>query len=55
MIKILPALFAIVALTTLGCYAMSMNIDGAFIISIAVSIAGLGGYTMKTQQPKAPK
>ena len=43
-IKQLPALFAIVAIATLGAIALSMGIDGAIFATCIGSIAGLGGY-----------
>ena len=42
--KLLPPLFAIVALMVLGAVAMSYGHDGAIIASVVGSITGLGGY-----------
>ena len=42
--KLLPPLFAIVALMVLGAIALTYQIDGALLASVIASITGLGGY-----------
>jgi hypothetical protein len=54
MIKLLPALFAIVCITTLGVIALENGIDGAIFISVIGTIAGLGGYYIRVNKPPAP-
>lgn len=49
MLKILPALFAIVCITTLGALALSYGLDGAIFVGCLGAIAGLGGYTINRQ------
>lgn len=44
--KQLPALFAIVCITTLGALALSYGINGAVFVGCLGAIAGLGGYTI---------
>ena len=51
MIKILPALFAIVCITTLGVIALMNGMDGAIFASCVGAIAGLGGYYIRTMKP----
>jgi hypothetical protein len=51
MIKILPALFGEVCLTTLGVIALMNGIDGAVFATLVVAIAGLGGYYVKNMNP----
>jgi hypothetical protein len=46
--KSLPVLFAEVCVTTLGIIALVNGVDGAIFISVIATIAGLGGYSIKT-------
>jgi len=49
--KLLPALFAIVCITTLGIIALQYGLDGAIFASTIAAIAGLGGYYIKINKP----
>lgn len=51
MIKQLPALFAIVCITTLGVFALMSGLDGAIFLSCVGAVAGLGGYYIRTNKP----
>lgn len=42
--KQLPALFAIVCITTLGVVALMKGMNGAIFASCIGALAGLGGY-----------
>ena len=44
--KLLPSLFAIVGLVTLGCVALSYGVDGAIFVTCLAGVAGLGGYSI---------
>lgn len=55
MIKILPALFAEVCITTLGIFALVNGLDGAIFASCIAAIAGLGGYYIKSTKPPTEK
>jgi len=55
MIKLLPALFAIVCITTLGVIALMNGVDGAIFISVIGTVAGLGGYAIRTIKPPGEK
>lgn len=50
MIKLLPALFAEVCITTLGVIALMNGVDGAIFLSVIGTIAGLGGYYIKVSK-----
>jgi hypothetical protein len=55
MVKVLPALFGIVAITTLGIVALQYGVDSALIPTMIATIAGLGGYgtaILRTPPPK---
>jgi len=51
MIKLLPALFAEVCITTLGVIALMNGLDGAIFASCVAALAGLGGYYVKNMNP----
>jgi hypothetical protein len=55
MIKLLPALFAIICITTLGVIALMNAMDGAIFASCIGAIAGLGGYYVKNMNPPGQK
>jgi hypothetical protein len=55
MIKLLPVLFAIVCITTLGVIALSNGIDGAIFISVIGTVAGLGGYSVQQANKTPPQ
>lgn len=46
--KLLPTLFAIVAITTLAGILLSQGNDGAIFATALATIAGLGGYGQRT-------
>jgi len=44
--KLLPTLFAIVAIMILGAVALSKGMDGAIFTTCIATLAGLGGYSI---------
>ena len=44
--KAITTIVAIIALTELETVALLMHIDGAYLLPIAIGIAGLGGFKL---------
>lgn len=54
-VLILNTIAAIVALSTLSAYALSLGVDGALYGFVILIIAGLGGFNAKELMNYLPK